>query len=71
MAASLRTAEHWADNVLSFKPDIESKDYWEHGLRSMTEPAHRKDASEHLGIDVEGDWQRTMGVMREIKGHTL
>ncbi len=66
-----KTAEYWADKFLSFEPDMESEDYWESGLRAtMTDPAGRKEAGRALGEDVEGDWERTVTAMREIRART-
>lgn len=61
-------AVSWADKVLAFKPDLNSKDSWEHGLAEAMTPEGEEEAAKALGEpEMIGGWQSVQEDMKAIK----
>ncbi len=63
-----RTASYWADRVLAFKPDPNSRDSWERGIAAAMTPEGEQRAAEFTNQpEMVGAWKQGLEMMRAIK----
>lgn len=63
-----REAVAWADRALQFKPDPNSRDYWERGFAGAMTPGGERRAAEILGEpQLIGAWKQVRAQMMTVK----